>query len=186
MLAEIGRDPSPYAIPDLFMNELLAVLYRLPGSRSSKVQEALSLVEALGMARIGNGHELLALAADFAERWKLSGSRASVYVPHLIDIEVAGLLRRYALDGAFSSGTGRRGGRPVARTSGFSERDRRIDDREEREPAKVGVAGADPADAMLSHQYRRMHVVHHVAPQIGQFRQGSGEDGRMTRCGHQH
>ena len=79
VLAEIGRDPSPYAIPDLFMNELLAVLYRLPGSRSSKVQEALSLVEALGMARIGNGHELLALAADFAERWKLSGYDA-VYV----------------------------------------------------------------------------------------------------------
>ena len=79
VLTEIGRDPSPYAVPDLFMNELLAVLCRLPGSRSSSVREALSLVEALGMARVGNGHELLALAADFAARWKLSGYDA-VYV----------------------------------------------------------------------------------------------------------
>jgi len=31
------------------------------------------LVEALGMTRVGNGHELLALAADFADRWKISG-----------------------------------------------------------------------------------------------------------------
>ena len=79
VLAEIEREPSPYAIPDLFMNELLAVLCRLPGSQSSKVQEALLLVEALGMARVGNGHELLALAADFAGQWELSGYDA-VYV----------------------------------------------------------------------------------------------------------
>ena len=79
VLDEIGRDPAPYGVPDLFMNELLAVLCRLPGSRSPKVQEALALVEALGMARVGNGHELLALAADFAEQWTLSGYDA-VYV----------------------------------------------------------------------------------------------------------
>ena len=40
---EIGRDPAPYGVPDLFMNELLAVLCRLPGSRPPKVREALSL-----------------------------------------------------------------------------------------------------------------------------------------------
>ena len=51
VLAEIGRNPSPYAVPDLFMNELLAVLCRLPDSRSSMVHDALSLVEALGIAR---------------------------------------------------------------------------------------------------------------------------------------
>ena len=79
VLDEIGRNPAPYAVPDLFMNELLAVLCRLPGSRSPQVQEALALVEALGMARVGNGHELLALAADFAGRWNLSGYDA-VYV----------------------------------------------------------------------------------------------------------
>ncbi len=79
VLAAIGRNPLPYAVPELFMNELLAVLCRLPGSRSSMVHEALSLVEALGIARVGNGHELLALAADFAGQWKLSGYDA-VYV----------------------------------------------------------------------------------------------------------
>ena len=72
VLDEIGSGPAPYGVPDLFMNELLAVLCRLPGSRSPRVQEAPSLVEALGMARVGNGHELLALAADFAGRWSLS------------------------------------------------------------------------------------------------------------------
>ena len=73
VLGEIEENPSRYLVPDLFMNELLAVLCRLPGSTPSKVKEALSLVEALGMTRIGNGHELLALAADFAGRWRLSG-----------------------------------------------------------------------------------------------------------------
>lgn len=79
ILDQIGRDPTRYGVPDLFMNELLAVLCRLPGSQPAKVQEVLSLVEALGMARVGNGHELLALAADFASRWRLSGYDA-VYV----------------------------------------------------------------------------------------------------------
>ena len=79
VLTQIERDPAPYLVPDLFMNELLAVLCRLPESRPSKVQEALALVEALGMTRVGNGHELLALAADFAGRWRLSGYDA-VYV----------------------------------------------------------------------------------------------------------
>ena len=73
VLGEIEEDPSGYLVPDLFMNELLAVLCRLPGSTPAKVKEALSLVEALGMKRIGNGHELLALAADFASRWRLPG-----------------------------------------------------------------------------------------------------------------
>ena len=45
-------DPSPYSVPDLFMNELLAVLCRLPASRPAQVQEALALVEALGITRV--------------------------------------------------------------------------------------------------------------------------------------
>lgn len=73
VLGEIEADPARYLVPELFMNELLAVLCRLPGSTPAKVKEALSLVEALGMTRVGNGHELLALAADFADRWKLTG-----------------------------------------------------------------------------------------------------------------
>lgn len=73
VLLAIERDPTSYLVPDLFMNELLAVLCRLPRSQRSSVQEALALVEALGLNRIGNGHELLALAADFAFRWQLTG-----------------------------------------------------------------------------------------------------------------
>lgn len=79
VLGEIEADPARYMVPDLFMNELLAVLCRLPGSTPSKVKEALSLVEALGTTRVGNGHELLALAADFADRWRLTGYDA-IYV----------------------------------------------------------------------------------------------------------
>ena len=78
VLDEIERDPSPYLVPELFMNELLAVLCRLPG-RPAKVQEAMALVEALGLTRVGNGHDLLARAADLAGRWRLSGYDA-VYV----------------------------------------------------------------------------------------------------------
>ena len=79
VLDAIGEDPAPYAIPELFMNELLAVLARLPGANAERVQKALDLVESLGLARIGNGHELLAAAAGFACDWGLSGYDA-VYV----------------------------------------------------------------------------------------------------------
>lgn len=77
VLEAIEQDPSSYVVPDLFMNELLAVLCRLSGNDSTKVKEALALVEALGLTRVGNGHELLALAADFAARWGLSGYDAT-------------------------------------------------------------------------------------------------------------
>ena len=79
VLDAIERDPSRYLVPDVFMNELLAVLSRLPGATTSRGQEALGLVEALGIARVGNGHELLSLSAELACSWKLSGYDA-VYV----------------------------------------------------------------------------------------------------------
>lgn len=77
VLADIENDPAPFIVPELFMNELLAVLCRLPGSRPSQVQEALALVASLGMARVGNGSELLSLAARFAGSWRLSGYDAT-------------------------------------------------------------------------------------------------------------
>ena len=79
VLGAIERDPAPFLVPELFMNELLAVLCRLPASQPKQVTEALGLVEALGLTRVGNGHELLSRAVDFAGRWKLSGYDA-VYV----------------------------------------------------------------------------------------------------------
>ena len=79
VLHDIERDPSGFMVPELFMNEVLAVLSRLPASQPAKVQEALGLIEALGLTRVGNGHELLSLAADLASRWRLTGYDA-VYV----------------------------------------------------------------------------------------------------------
>lgn len=73
VLEAIGRDPRPYVVPELFMNEVLAVLSRLPHASKTTVREALALVEALGLARVGNGHELLSVAADFACGWAVSG-----------------------------------------------------------------------------------------------------------------
>ena len=77
VLDDIGSDPRPYAVPELFMNELLAVLTRLPGATTHEVASALSLVESLGLARIGNGHDLLAAAAGFSCDWGLSGYDAT-------------------------------------------------------------------------------------------------------------
>ena len=79
VLDAIEQTPSEYLVPDFFLNEILAVLCRLPGATASGVQEAIELVETLGLARVGNGHELLALSAELACDWKLSGYDA-VYV----------------------------------------------------------------------------------------------------------
>jgi len=59
VLDDIGRQPAEYLVPELFMNELLAVLSRLPDATTGQVREALTLVETLGMARVANGHDLL-------------------------------------------------------------------------------------------------------------------------------
>lgn len=79
VLADVARDSAGYVVPELFMNEVLAVLTRVPGATVEQVREALSLLESLGIARIGNGHELLSTAAELALRWRLSGYDA-VYV----------------------------------------------------------------------------------------------------------
>ena len=73
VLSEVEENPAAFVVPELFMNELLAVLCRMRPGRSSQVRQALELVEALGIERVANGHELLALAADLARRWRLSG-----------------------------------------------------------------------------------------------------------------
>lgn len=73
VLDEIERDPRPYGVPELFMNELLAVLARLSRATTATVQQAMSLVESLGLARVGNGHELLAAAAGLACDLGVSG-----------------------------------------------------------------------------------------------------------------
>ena len=77
VLYEIRDDPRGFLVPELFMNELLAVLARMHGVTAVDVAEAISLVEALGLHRVANGHELLASAAELAVDWGLSGYDAT-------------------------------------------------------------------------------------------------------------
>ena len=79
VLEAIGQNPRSYLVPELFMNEVLAVLVRLPGTSVKRVTRAVALIESLGLGRIGNGHELLEVAAKVACDWRLSGYDA-VYV----------------------------------------------------------------------------------------------------------
>jgi predicted nucleic acid-binding protein len=79
VLDDIARAPGSYMVPELFMNEVLAVVSRAPDATAKGVQDLLSFVESLGIARVGNGHELLAKAAQLACEWGLSGYDA-VYV----------------------------------------------------------------------------------------------------------
>jgi len=77
VLEDIERDPRPYLVPELFMNEMLAVLARMSDASAERLGEALSLIERLGLTRIGNGHELMQTAAAMACRWGLSGYDAT-------------------------------------------------------------------------------------------------------------
>ena len=79
VLEEVQRAPHEFLIPDIFMAECLAVLCRMRGATPDHVQEALALLESLGMSRIPMGHELLQLAARHALEDKLSGYDA-IYV----------------------------------------------------------------------------------------------------------
>lgn len=73
VLEAIVASPETYLVPELFMNEMLAVLSRLPGASGARVAEALDLLESLGIPRVGNGHDLLATAAEMAVAWRISG-----------------------------------------------------------------------------------------------------------------
>jgi predicted nucleic acid-binding protein len=76
---EIEHQPDNFIVPDLFFNEVLSVLVRLPSASSKTVRETIYLLESLGMARIANGHELLRDAAEVAMTLRLSGYDA-IYV----------------------------------------------------------------------------------------------------------
>ncbi len=67
------RDGQTRAIvPELFFCEMLAVLCRLSGSRK-KTDEAMLLLEALGLERLAHGRELLCTAAALAHESGVSG-----------------------------------------------------------------------------------------------------------------
>lgn len=73
ILDEVRDHPTRFAVPELFFNEMLAVLARLLGDDSAALRGYLDALQDLGFERIGNGRELLALAADLACKHGLTG-----------------------------------------------------------------------------------------------------------------
>lgn len=72
-LDQVRDDPVRFVVPELFFNEMLAVLARLLGKDSSALRAYLDALQDLGFERIGNGRELLAAAADLACGFGLTG-----------------------------------------------------------------------------------------------------------------
>lgn len=73
LLDRIRDDPGPFVVPELFFNEMLAVLARLSGGDGAALRGHLEALQDLGMERVGNGRELIARAAAIASRYRLSG-----------------------------------------------------------------------------------------------------------------
>jgi predicted nucleic acid-binding protein len=73
ILDQVRDAPARFAVPELFFNEMLAVLVRLVGDDASAVRRYLDALQDLGLERIGNGRALLARAADLACRYGLTG-----------------------------------------------------------------------------------------------------------------
>jgi predicted nucleic acid-binding protein len=72
LLEEIQASPSHFAVPELFFNEMLAVLCKLLDD-SEEVKKYISILESLGFYRVGNGNELLMKAADISIKYGLTG-----------------------------------------------------------------------------------------------------------------
>lgn len=72
VLDRIRRAPSEFAVPELFFNEMLAVLCRLE-SDPRQVSSYIGTLGELGFERFGNGARLLQEAAELALNYKISG-----------------------------------------------------------------------------------------------------------------
>lgn len=66
ILDSVRDRPAGFAVPELFFNEMLAVLTRLAGADAAAVRDHLDALQDLGLERVGNGREVLACAADLA------------------------------------------------------------------------------------------------------------------------
>lgn len=73
LLDRIRDAPSAFVVPELFFNEMLAVLARLVGSDGAALRGHLEALQDLGLERVGNGRELISRASDIASRYRLSG-----------------------------------------------------------------------------------------------------------------
>jgi predicted nucleic acid-binding protein len=73
VLDRIRDDPGAFVVPELFFNEMLAVLARLAGGDGDTLRGHVEALPDLGMERVGNGRELISRASDIASRYRLSG-----------------------------------------------------------------------------------------------------------------
>lgn len=73
ILDRVHHAPDGFAVPELFFNEMLAVLTRLAGDDVAAVRSYIEALQDLGFERIGNGRELLACATDLACTYGLPG-----------------------------------------------------------------------------------------------------------------
>ncbi|MCC6765531.1 MAG: type II toxin-antitoxin system VapC family toxin [Deltaproteobacteria bacterium] len=73
ILDQVHHARHAFAVPELFFNEMLAVLARLSDKDVAVVRSYMEALQDLGFERIGNGRELLACAADLACAHRLTG-----------------------------------------------------------------------------------------------------------------
>lgn len=72
ILDEIRDDPESFAVPELFFNEMTAVLCRL-FSHTDEICDYIDILQNLGWQRLGNGHNCLRLAVKLAMLHNLTG-----------------------------------------------------------------------------------------------------------------
>ena len=73
ILDRVRDAPQGFAVPELFFDEMLAVLVRLAGDDATAVRGYIDALQDLGLERIGNGREMLARAAEIACTHGLTG-----------------------------------------------------------------------------------------------------------------
>ncbi len=73
LLERVHQGRDAFAVPEIFFNEMLAVLARMAGDDSEAVRSYMEALQDLGFERIGNGRELLACASDMACAHRLTG-----------------------------------------------------------------------------------------------------------------
>jgi len=72
ILDDVQDNPDRFAVPELFFNEMLAVLACLQKDEV-ELRGLLDALQDLGLERIGNGRDLLAVAAALACTYGLTG-----------------------------------------------------------------------------------------------------------------
>jgi predicted nucleic acid-binding protein len=72
VLNDIQKNSRFYAVPELFFNEMLAVLGRLL-KEELPLLKCLNLLQDLGLERLGNGRELITTATHFITKRGLTG-----------------------------------------------------------------------------------------------------------------